>query len=91
MISIGQFFRYSSRIYSQSIKCGRTFLQKKLFIGDKPFRANLWGLFYMGELMVALYKGRDSVTNAFSSDLNTIYPNVFPKHGEIEFILEVNS
>ena len=49
VVSVGQFYRYSLRIYSQSppLKYGRTFLQEKLFIGDKTFWANLWGLFYM--------------------------------------------
>ena len=60
-------------------------------MGDKPFSANLWGVVLQGGLMVALCKGRENITNAFSSNLKTINPKVFPKHGGIGFILEVNS
>ena len=45
----------------------------------------------MGRLMIALYKGRETFTKVFSSNRNTINPKVFPKHGGIGFILEVNS
>ena len=45
----------------------------------------------MGGLMIALCKGRGSFTNGFSSNVNTINPKVFPKHGGKRFILEVNS
>ena len=45
----------------------------------------------MGELIVALCKGRGSFTYAFSSNLNTKGLRVFSKHGGIGFILEVNS
>ena len=41
--------------------------------------------------MIALWKGRGSLTNAFCSNLSTINPKVFPKHGGIGFMLEVNS
>ena len=41
--------------------------------------------------MITLCKGRGSFTNTFSSNLNTINRKVFPKHGGIGFILEVNS
>ena len=44
----------------------------------------------MAGLMIALCKGRGSFTNVFSSNVNTINPKVFPKHGGIGFILEVN-
>ena len=45
----------------------------------------------MGELMIPWCKERGSFTNAFSSNLNTVNLKVFPKHGQIGFILEVNS
>ena len=45
----------------------------------------------MGGLTIALCEERGSFTSAFSSNLNTINPKVFPKHGGIGFILEVNS
>ena len=41
--------------------------------------------------MIALRKGRGSFTNAFFSNLNTINQKIFPKHGGIGFIHEVNS
>ena len=59
--------------------------------GCKPFEQTYWGLFYMGELRVALCKGRGSFTYVFSSNLNTKSLKVFPKHGGIGFILEINS
>ena len=45
VVSIAQFCRYYFRMYSQSppLKYGGTFLQKMLFMDDKPFRENLWG------------------------------------------------
>ena len=44
-----------------------------------------------GGLMIASCKGSWSFTNAFSSNLSPVNPKVFPKHGGIGFILEVNS
>ena len=44
-----------------------------------------------GGLMIASCKGRVSFTNALFSNLNTINLKVFPKHGGISKILEVNS
>ena len=41
--------------------------------------------------MVALCKGRASFTDAFFCNLNTVNPKVFPDHGRIRFIIEVNS
>ena len=59
--------------------------------GDKPLGQTYWGLFYKGGLMIALSNGKGSSTNTFSSNMNTIDPKFFPKHGGIEFIFEVNS
>ena len=87
--SIGTLLEYIPQF--PPLKYGRTFLQKKLFMGDKPFWLNLWELFYMGRLMIALCKRRGSFTKAFSGNLNTINRKVFPKHGGIGFIPEVNS
>ena len=85
VVSIGQLYRYPFRLYSQSpsLKYGRAFLQKKLFMGDKPFGQTYWGLFYMGRrrgggIMTALCKGSESFTSASSRNLNTINPKVFP-------------
>ena len=59
---------------------------------DKPFSDKLMGGgSTWGGLMIASCKGSWSFTNAFSSNLNTVNPKVFPKHDGIGFILEVNS
>ena len=60
-------------------------------MGDKSFWAKLWGVVLHGGLMIALCKGMVSFTYAFFCNLNTINPKVFPKHDEIEFILEITS
>ena len=66
---------------------GGLFSQKSFSWGDKSFGQTYSGLFYMGRLMIALWKKRGSFTNAFSS--NTVNPKVFLKHGGIGFILQV--
>ena len=51
----------------------------------------LMGVVLHWGLMIALCKGKMRFTNAFSSNLNTINPKGFPKHGGIGFVLEVDS
>ena len=69
---------------------GGLFSKKKFFMRANLFGQTYGGLFYMKGLMIALCKGRESFANTTSSNLNTINPKVFPMHGGIGFILEVN-
>ena len=58
-------------------------LTPKLWVGlfdartNKPFWENLWGALYIGELMIASYRGIGSFANPFSSNLNTTNLNIF--------------
>ena len=59
-------------------KYGGLFFLKKLCMDNKLFWANLWGIFYMRTDDQIMQRGRNSFTNAFSSNLNTVDLRIFP-------------
>ena len=87
--SVLALYMYSFRVYSQSpsLKYGRTVLQRKFFNGGETIRANILGVILHGGVIVILCKESGSLINVFPSNLNTMNPNFFFKHGGIEFIV----
>ena len=85
--SIGNLLEYTHNLLPQSM--GGLFSKKGFSCGTNLFGQTCGGLLYMGELKIVLCKVIGSFTNAFSSNLNTINPKVFPKHGGIRFIFEI--
>ena len=53
----------------------------KLFVGEQTFLGKfMGGSFFMGSDDQIMQDGRKSFTNAFSSNLNSVNPKIFPGH-----------
>ena len=87
--STGNLLEYTCKLLPESV--GGLISKKRFSWGTNLFGKTYGWLFYMGEPMIALCQEIRSFTNTFSSNLNTINPKIFPKHGGIRFIFDFSN
>ena len=87
--SIGTLLEHTHNLLPKSM--GGLFSKKRFSWGTKHLGKLIGGCSTTCGTNDGLMQRKGEFHNAFSNNLNTISPKVFPKHGGIEFILEVNS